>query len=188
MVRAFIAVGLDEAVRRALGDTIARLRETGAHVGWAVPEHIHLTLVFLGDLFEDTVAGLAARLDAEAAAVPPFDLALEGVGTFGPPRRPRIVWAGVREGPRALYDLQARAEDTARAFGVAPEARPFKPHVTLGRVRSPRGADALTRALASVSSTAFGRTRVTAARLMRSHLDEPRVRYSILHEASLKGT
>lgn len=186
-VRAFVAIEIDDAVRAHLTRVQQRCAGVGCRVAWVPPENIHLTLAFLGDVFESDVPGLAAGLDGVAAGVPVFTMTVQGLGTFGPPRAPRVVWAGVAAPPRALFDLHRGVEAFLRGAGRRVEERPFAPHLTIGRVRSSRGAVALTSELASIKNTAFGDVRVFRLLLMRSHLEQPRARYSVLHASSLKG-
>jgi 2'-5' RNA ligase len=187
-IRSFVALEIPEDVRGALGDAVQALRRTGAHVGYVAPQNIHLTLVFLGDVLEEDVPALAAGLNAVAGRHPPFSFSVSGLGYFGDPRSPRVVWAGIPDAPPVLAALQAAVAALARERGIPVEDRPFRPHLTLGRVRSRRGAGELTAALASLRNTAFGVVPVRRVLLMRSELDRPAARYSALHEAQLKGT
>lgn len=186
VIRCFIAVEISEEVRAGLAALQGDLKKTGARVGWVAPQNIHLTLVFLGDVFSAQVPVLAGRLDAIAAEVPPFGYAVTGAGYFGSARSPRVLWAGVEEEP-VLERLQRRVGQVARELGFRLEDRPFRPHLTLGRVRARVRADELTSALASANNTAFGSVSVERLLLMQSHLEHQGVRYSVLHASALKG-
>ena len=70
---------------------------------------------------------------------PPFDLALEGTGSFGRGSR-QSVWAGVHPSP-SLLTLQQKVETACRRAGVSVEARRFTPHVTVGYLRHASDAD-----------------------------------------------
>ena len=187
VVRAFLALEITEEVRGRLGAVQERLKAVGAQVGWVLPENIHLTVAFLGDVFASSVSVLSDRLDGAVGAVPAFTLSIQGLGTFGPPRVPRVVWAGVAAPPPEIFKLHEAVAGVLKASGIAVEERPFAPHLTIGRVRGPKGAGALTSELASIKNTAFGDVRVVRLLLMRSHLEQPRARYSVLHASSLKG-
>lgn len=186
VLRAFVAVEINAGVRAQLAQVLERLRAVGARVGWVAPENIHLTLVFLGNVFRAQVAGLGEALDRAAAGCPAFEFQVGGLGYFGAPQAPRVVWAGVAEQP-ALEALQRAAAAAVAAAGIRLEERPFKAHLTLGRVRSRQGADALTSALCSTTNTAFGSVPVRRMLFMRSELGHQGVRYSVLHESLLKG-
>ncbi len=186
-IRAFMAIKISEEIRTALQRVQSRLRGSGARVSWVDPGNIHLTLVFLGDLPSERIAELQQDMDRVAGSVPPFLMEVEGVGHFGGPRSPRVIWAGVAERSGALSGLQQGLADAARASGVSLESRPFHPHLTLGRVRSRRGAGALTSALASDSVTVRGTVQVDHVHLFESRLHPEGARYTILHSSRLKG-
>jgi 2'-5' RNA ligase len=59
---------------------------------------------------------------------------LAEIGAFPNFRRPRIIWVGL-DAPPALELLQDRLERLSEAIGFAPDGQPFRPHVTLARVR-----------------------------------------------------
>lgn len=129
MIRAFLALPLPETVLSAL-----RVQQFLLPLPRKVdPDSFHLTLVFLGEQPEP-VLHAAHDLFAETR-VPPFDLALHGLGLFGG-AKPRAVWAGVTPS-EPLTRLQAKLDHAARSAGIATEHRRFTPHVTLGRFQPP---------------------------------------------------
>ena len=190
VLRAFIAVAIPADIRAALVADQTRLKKLGARVGWVAPENIHITMHFLGDIFGGQVAPLAAVLDEAAAGCAPFTVTINGLGFFGPPRSPRVVWAGVNDPQKQLTALQQQIESGIRALGLRTEERPFQPHLTLGRVRPGGHAalSALTAALRQANDTAYGCCTVNAVCLMQSRLEAAGAHYSLLHEAILKGT
>jgi 2'-5' RNA ligase len=101
---------------------------------WIDPENYHLTLRFIGD-----VDGATARDFTNALgeiAVPPFELQLNGLDSFGG-NKPRALFAGVKPSP-GLDSLRRANDRAAREAGLPPEGRNFKPHVTLARLRGVR--------------------------------------------------
>lgn len=185
--RCFVAIEASEEVRAAAARLQEKIRRTGAHVSCPKAGNLHFTLAFLGDISPESAGGLAARLDAEASAANPFTLSVSGVGTFGSPRALRVVWAGVENSP-ALNGLQGAVAGAVRDAGLPVDDRPFHAHLTLARVKSSRGAGALTSLIPSIKSVRLGEVPDTRVLLMRSHLDQPNARYSLLHESPLKGT
>lgn len=156
-------------------------------MGWTAPDDFHLTLWFIGDVSAEQRAGLCDALDEIASRAARFEFDVAGAGFFGPPRAPRILWAGVPAEPPALTALAEAVRNWGRSAGYAVEERPFRAHITLGRVRDSSGADALTVALRSLSSTMFGRVAVDRLTLMASALAPQNARYDIIHESLLKG-
>jgi RNA 2',3'-cyclic 3'-phosphodiesterase len=187
VIRSFIAIEISDEVREGLRVLQQSLKQAGARVGWVATENIHLTLVFLGDIFRAQVEPLAQALDAAASQTDAFRCEVAGTGCFGSPRSPRVLWVGVNEQGNEVTGLQARAEVAVRELGLKTEDRPFHPHLTLGRVRTRDRVEELTSLLASAKSTTFGWVEVHRVLLMQSHLEHQGVRYSVLHESALKG-
>jgi RNA 2',3'-cyclic 3'-phosphodiesterase len=133
-VRLFVALELDDQARALLAADQRLLDGLGRAVRWVDPAQIHLTLQFLGEVADPQVPPLTAVLDT-LAAQPAFDFQIEGLGTFGSPRSPRIIWVGVRLPNPPLMSLQKACQDRLADLGFRPEERAFKPHLTLGRVK-----------------------------------------------------
>ena len=130
MPRLFTAIEVPEMLRMRL--SLLRAPLSGAK--WVDPENMHITLRFAGDI-DDRAADAFADALAEAS-VDPFVVTIAGVGAFGG-RETRVLWAGVEAGPQ-LDELYRANERAARAAGLEPPPRGFKPHVTLARMRSAR--------------------------------------------------
>ena len=130
--RLFVGIDLDYAGRAILAQM---LTDVGTIPGRVVPrENWHLTLRFLGGVDEVTADRLLAALDQEDWPAP-FDLRLSGLGAFPNPRRATVLWVGV---PGEQIDMLARhVEDAVSSCGFPPEDRPFRPHLTLSRIRPP---------------------------------------------------
>ena len=110
---------------------LASLRGGLPGARWIDPENYHLTMRFIGDV-DDTTAHEVASLLGRVKR-PPFELHLEGLGSFGG-RKPRAVVANVAPSP-ALMEAQAEQERLMQRMGLDPEGRKYTPHVTLARLR-----------------------------------------------------
>lgn len=169
-LRLFIACLLPKPLTEALGRRIRGLERTGADVRFVPPRSLHLTLRFLGDVEDSCVMDTVAAVREAAAAGEPLRLSVHGLGVFPPSRPPRVVFAGLAGDLDALRALAARLERLLEPLGHQPERRPFVPHVTLGRVRSGRGADGLLAAVRAGADADFGAFTAGAVALMESHL------------------
>src|SRR5690348_12646571 len=149
IVRFFIAINLPDDERRAIRDATAGMRGAAPDVSWTTEYHLHLTLKFLGDVPEDGVAPLRDALHAIATSHRVPRLELGDIGAFPNLRAPRIVWLGIAQDGR-LELLQHDIESACEALGYEVEGRPFRPHITLGRVRRPLRRDTA-RALADAA-------------------------------------
>jgi RNA 2',3'-cyclic 3'-phosphodiesterase len=113
-------------------EQLARLRMPLPPGGrWAQPENYHLTLRFAGDIEKAQAAELVDRL--AGISMNAFEIRLAGVGAFGG-NNPHAIWAGVEPSPE-LEALARANERAARAVGLPPESRAFKPHVTLALLK-----------------------------------------------------
>src|SRR6266404_312162 len=146
--RLFIAIELPSNVRRTLIDRIDLVREAvpEARASWAGEENLHLTLKFLGDTEPTKVEGLSQAIQRCANAVRPFEMNLESCGVFPPHGQPRVLWIGVEDPSGQLASLHRELEDECGRVGFAREQRPFRPHLTIARIRNPKGARRLVHA------------------------------------------
>jgi 2'-5' RNA ligase len=176
--RLFLGVAMPEPVREALR---AHLHLVGELPGRVVPpESWHLTLRFLGDTPPEQRERLAAEL-ASAPLGPSLEIAFGGLGAFPHPARARVLWLGVEEGREPLRALAHAAEQVARRAGFAAERRPFAPHLTLSRLRSPTELGPLIARLPPASQP----MRVDEVVLFRSVLGAGPARYQALRRVPL---
>ena len=169
-MRLFLAITLPDDVRAALTEMQARLTAAGADVRWVVPENYHISVKFLGDQPEARLPEIEAVCADVASEARAFRFHVRGASAF-PKRGPlRTLWAGLSEGGEAWKALTLRAEEPLVAFGVAREGG-LVPHITLGRVKSERGMDALRAALAAEAETGCGEGHADRLTLIQSVLD-----------------
>lgn len=129
--RVFVAAPLPDEVRIALADRLRGIELPGKV---APPENWHMTLRFLGTLDEVTYERFLGLLDASDLGHS-FRVGLGGLGAFPRPRSATVVWVDVDQGGDRLLELSAVCEEAAQGAGLAPEDRPFRPHLTLSRLR-----------------------------------------------------
>lgn len=135
-LRTFIAIELDQQ----LCDLLTRLQDrlngqlSPRSVRWVRSEGIHLTLKFLGDTPSQQVEAVKVALDRAVFQIPPFAVSVGGLGCFPNSRRPRVVWVGLYEPTGTLASLRDAVESHIAPLGFPTENRPFRPHLTLGRV------------------------------------------------------
>jgi 2'-5' RNA ligase len=187
-MRLFLALELPPATADEIVAAIAPLRgDSQPPISWVPAHKLHLTLKFLGDADESRVAALVEAADQVAARHRPFEMKLAGVGAFPNFRRPRVVWMGVGSESR-LELLHHDVEIAAADAGYEVEGRPFRPHITLARVRDPLSTDqarALARAARTIAFSAI--TPVDRLTLFDSATAGPGAHYRRLHAATLRG-
>jgi len=138
-IRTFIAIELPERIRHGLvkvQQQLSRQVGTGLKVRWTHVETMHLTLKFLGSIRRDVVPEVGDLMREVAQDIDPFEITIEGLGSFPSSDRPRILWVGVGGELEPLSTLAKRLELGARKLGAKGEDRRYVPHLTLGRVQS----------------------------------------------------
>lgn len=186
-MRIFLAINLPPAMRRAVWEATLPLREITAPVAWVAEPKIHLTLKFLGTLDESAIAPLSRTMADVARAHAAPRVEVHGVGAFPNFRRPRVIWMGVEPEPR-LELLHHDVEVACATLGYELDGRPYRPHLTLGRVREPGTAEA-----AKALRTVANRVRFTdefhalSIDVMQSIPGPGGSAYSVLASAPLKG-
>jgi 2'-5' RNA ligase len=183
-MRAFIAIDPPIESLNALWDTCAPLRKTPTRVTWVRPDRMHLTLRFLGDISDEQAALLRERLRESYAGFEVFQLTLRGLGAFPNLRSPSVIWAGVSplEGP--LQNVQEIAELNAQRVGMPSERRPFKPHLTIGRVRQEKVDPSLGSKMFELREISTGSFSVRNVSLWKSELTPQGPNYTLLEEFS----
>ncbi len=191
MLRTFIAVELD---RELLGSLVAlqdRLREHVAprSIRWVRPEGIHLTLKFLGETRPDQVEAVKVALDRAASEVRPFAFTVGGMGCFPNTRRPRVIWVGLYEPSGTLSRLRDAVESHVAPLGFPTEKRPFRPHLTLGRVQryaSKSEVREVGEVIAAGETGTLDEMRVGQVSYIKSDLRPGGAVYTTLHRARLR--
>src|SRR4051812_450647 len=172
-MRLFIAIELDEGAREAVAAAQRRLQAAWhdsdrSALKWIRPEHMHLTLVFLGEVDASRSQAVADAVERPLAGER-FQLELGGLGMFPPAGAPRVLWLGLTAGSPDVAAVQREMANRIEQLGIPLERRAFHPHLTLARWRESRPSDR--RRLQGVEpTTAVTRLAVDAVALIHSRL------------------
>jgi len=194
MTRTFIALELNEALQRFLGEIIGHVSQELPDLRWVDPSGIHLTLAFLGELTDEQLDSVIAATQVAARQAVPFKYCLKGLGIFGSPHQPRVIWMGIEDLPSGqiygspLQQLHRVLTKELELHGFEVEKRPFSPHLTLARNKRSLSLDEqqhLQRLLhskqAGESSPIYG---VKHLCVMKSELYRTGAKYTCLRECS----
>jgi len=204
--RLFIAIELPAEVQHKIRQHIDRLRAEFPNVraSWTREENLHLTLKFLGDVLVEKVETLSPALHLAASKITPFNLEITDCGAFPPRGKPNVLWIGTRtslpqspETPPSrlqispelpdlsllplspLLLLRAALEDECASVGFARDERAFHPHLTIARLRHPRGARDLAQLHEEIGFGSLS-VKVKEVCLIRSELSSKGSRYTVL--------
>jgi RNA 2',3'-cyclic 3'-phosphodiesterase len=169
MKRIFIAVKVEP------GSELLRMISTvkallGAeNIKWVDQANIHITLAFLGDTEEERIKNLNNMLKESCRGFHEFDFLLTGTGVFKNFRDPRVIWVGIKSQEK-LSKLYDKIADGLNETGFSIEARQFRPHLTLGRVKSVKDTENLKKVLEKYRDTEFQKVFVKEVILFESIL------------------
>ncbi|MCK4261809.1 RNA 2',3'-cyclic phosphodiesterase [bacterium] len=195
-IRTFIAVRLDVQIRSKLASIQDELKKPQADVKWVSPENIHITLKFLGYILGSQLKDIFKATDESVKEIRPFALSFSGLGVFPKLQNPRVIWVGAnedewkgkekREGKGNLSRISRNLEEILSRCGFKREERQFHPHLTLGRVKSPKNRDSLIKAIESEKDRSAGSMEVKEVAVMQSLLKPEGAEYSALHVSRLR--
>jgi RNA 2',3'-cyclic 3'-phosphodiesterase len=170
-IRTFLAIDPPAVILENIAGTQNRLKRSipGA-VRWVRAEGIHLTLKFFGAIAATDVEIISAVIAQRTTAVPPFFLEVGWLGAFPDVARPRIIWMGIAGQLASLLSLQQDLEEEFFRLGFPKEDRPFRAHLTVGRVKVPKGIAGLAPAIEAAGNQTTGTFRVEEVALFRSSL------------------
>ena len=134
--RLFIAALVPAAIKETIMSMITELRGvSGDDVRWISEKNLHITLKFFGEVKSEKLPAMRLALREASARHSPFSLELSNIGTFGGREGLRVMWVSVAG---EILRLEALTADMNVAYSVLNferDQRPFKPHLTFGRVR-----------------------------------------------------
>lgn len=187
-IRAFLAIDPPEVVLDNIQALQNRLKRSiqGA-IRWVRPEGIHLTLKFFGDISAYDVENISEIIANKTTTVPPIALEIMGIGAFPDVNRPRVIWLGITGHLAPLLSLQRDLEEELFNLGFPKEDRPFRAHLTMGRVRVPKGIIGLAPSVEAEGNLMAGNFTVGEITLFQSSLSPQGAIYSKLAAFPLQG-
>jgi len=191
-MRLFVACEVDAPVKTAAIALIEELalrasrQAPSSRITWVTADRLHVTVRFIGFVDDTRAASICAALSGELP-VSAFDLAVGGVGAFPPKQPPRVLWAGLTAGADQLVDVERHVSTVLANLRIAPEARPYAPHLTLARVRDAAGLRTAA-LLDGLTGTILGTTRVGAITLFESRLSPQGPTYVPLQRMNLRSS
>ncbi len=170
-VRAFLAIDLPVEILNEIRSIQSGLRKTlQGTVRWVRPEAIHLTLKFFGDIFGDDIVMISRVMEDHAGEEGLFALDVKNLGVFPDLNRPRVLWLGISGDVERLIRFQKSMDKKLYEKGFTKDERPFRPHLTLARIKEPKGLIGLAKILGKRDNYAAGHFDARELALFRSQL------------------
>ena len=186
-MRLFVAIDIDSQVRAGIATIQRQLKRdlnlSGREVKWVDPEHIHLTLKFLGEVDDRDVTCICDAVTRVTAEFEPFDFQVKGLGVFGHPAR--VVWAGITL-CSPLLRLQTELDRRLTELGGPMDNRSFAGHLTLCRVKNASAGRVLAESVNAYAEEFFGTVGADEVVVYHSQLSSGGPEYSVVSRAALK--
>ncbi len=183
-MRVFIAIDLDEELRKGIEDVENRIKKTGCDVKLVEPENLHITVKFLGEVSDSSVNEIENKISETVSCVKQFQMVMEGVGFFGNPNHIKTIWADIREGKDQLVKL---IESMNKGLDhIRREVHEANPHLTIGRVKSGMNREKLLETIMSMKDVKLGQMPVKFVKLKQSVLTKQGPLYSDLKSFELE--
>ena len=184
-IRAFISIEIPQEIKEKISLIQEQLKSVETPVSWVRLDSIHLTLKFLGNIMEEQIPDIKKCIDTAVNGISPFNVNVKGGGVFPNLNYPRVIWLGLEDRTDSLFKLQKGIDSCLEKIGFEPEERGFKPHLTLGRVKSLKGKNQLIRTIHIYKDIEVGEINVDKIKLMRSQLNPAGAIYTVLEEVRL---
>jgi 2'-5' RNA ligase len=138
--RTFIAIELPADVRARIAQHVAGLRHglPDVRASWSREDNLHLTLKFLGNVPVADTPKVSNAVERVTKPMSAFGVTVSGCGLFPPQGRPSVLWLGTQAA--GLQALHAAIGQELDAADFPRESRPFRPHLTIARLRQSQGA------------------------------------------------
>jgi 2'-5' RNA ligase len=176
MHRLFVAIRPPRAIREQLLAVMGGVAE----VRWQTEDQLHITLRFIGEVDRHKASDIAIAL--ASVRHPPFEVSLNGIGTFGRRGQPGVLWAGLAP-HEPLKALHKKLDHACARAGVSTEGRAYQPHITLARLKRSSGSiQAVAETWAGLTSPPFA---VDSFELFQSSLTSDGAVYHVVERYSL---
>ena len=183
-IRSFISVHLSENVREQIARFQTGLKIPGTDIKWVRPENMHITLKFLGDIQPDQIDSIENVIRDVAGSVTPFNVWIRGAGCFPNEHHPRVLWLGIFTKTEIPGHMARDLNGRLAVLGFQTEKRKFKPHLTLGRVRTLKNIGQVVGRMRQEGFESDG-FHVNQIHLMQSRLKPSGAEYSVLKSIDL---
>lgn len=187
-MRAFLGIEITQELREQIAGLQQHFQTSGADITWTAAENLHLTLKFLGEITKEQAGQIKQAMISRLSTIDPFKITLRGAGGFPTLEAARVIWVGMSHGKEDLKKLAQAVEKACGPLGFPMEEKPFKAHLTIGRVRSMRGHKRLVKQIEGISFRGKSPWPIESVTLFHSELTRKGPIYSPLAQFALVKT
>lgn len=179
-MRTFVAIEIEnQEVLDSINEVQSKLKIKAKPIS---TKNIHFTLFFIGEVSDLLAQKIQESL--ESIEFQSFEISIRGIGAFPNPNFPRIIWVGTDdEGGKKLIELASIVEEKLSNLGFQSD-KPFKPHVTIFRVKNKIGN--ISDELKKLEMYSFGVQKISEIKFKKSVLTSEGPIYSDLQVVKAK--
>jgi RNA 2',3'-cyclic 3'-phosphodiesterase len=181
-MRAFLGISIPDELKTKI--ISIQKRFSGFDIKLVEPQNLHFNMKFFSEISDEDVKRLKANLEEVCKRFKPFEIKINGLGAFPNNEYVRIVWIGVKEGHDEMVLLADEIQNSIQSLGFEHDER-FEPHLTLGRVRSGKNKEKLSKVMKELENCEIGTMKVDKIRLFQSTLGSDGPVYNAVFEIGL---
>jgi len=190
VIRSFLSIEIPKAVKLELSAVQNKLKKIKG-IRWVLPDNIHLTLKFFGDINQEQVDDIKNIISSVCLNIRPMTLKIGGFGGFPDMDKPRILWAGLDGEIKRLCKFQTLIDKTLQKMDLSMDKKMdkkiFLPHLTIGRIKEPKKCDILKKEITDINILTTTKWRVDNVVLFKSQLMQNGAIYTHLWDFPLNG-
>lgn len=135
--RVFFAIELTPDTKKSVSEIIEHLKikDTQREIRWVKPDNLHITLQFIGNFNLTDTTPLLENAAHALQNINAFDLTFQTLETFSTKHHARIISLNMDQN-EILGQLAKTLGSAITPLGYKVETRPFRAHLTLGRLEN----------------------------------------------------
>ena len=184
-MRLFLAIDIPSDIREGLTKIQNQLKALDLKASWVQPDNIHLTLKFLGNTEPGKIPQIVEIMNACVKSIVPFSLSITEIGAFPSLNRPQVLWVGLADLQRSLVSAQKNIDQNLSRLGYDADNKLFFPHLTLARIKSSKGGQAINKNITNLPSEDKKPFSVKSIKLYKSELTPRGAIYTSLNEFNI---
>ncbi|MEF8874032.1 MAG: RNA 2',3'-cyclic phosphodiesterase [Candidatus Thermoplasmatota archaeon] len=194
--RGFISIDVEPTDK--IHEFMDELERTRAPLNMVNPNHLHMTVKFLGDTEEEQTEDIIEKTEFALEDFDPFKLEVSGTGAFPHLGFMKVVWMGSEAAPDAphagatededipfMTDMAHRVEEELVPLGFERDDREFSPHITVARVKGGKNKEKLREVIEKYEDEHFTTFEVKGLTLKKSILKKSGPEYHTLETIPL---